>query len=357
VFGVKKAKVFLGATLLIFILIQKVFADDVSAVTFPRTKKRLGNHLLNYVKAKWLSYRHNIPLYCPHFKYSDQFMLHRIEKKYYKGLRQKFKKVFYVKRGRSVSIKVADSCLYKIHLFAHIHFDWEDECFVNEIKKNISPITPIEKPDIPKGCISVAVHVRRGGGYDAPLLSGRDDTVTKGRYADKRYPLKFPPDTYFIDQIKKLYDLFGKQAMYVYIFTDDKNPEHLLSKYEKAINKKNITFDSRKNGNSYNNNVLEDLFAMKHYDCLIRGRSSFAIIADIIGDFFVVIYPVSKKWNKNNLIITNVKMKINMKHFHKLSKLVSPYFLVSGFTPIDKFNVYRIPPKRVKKRRKKRRKK
>lgn len=330
--------------LLTIIILQKTILCS-NAITFDLPKKaRLGNNLLNYIKAKWISYKYGIPIFCPYFEHSEKFMFGNIEEKFNENIINNFKHVIHFEdfikklKGQNINlidikkflkIKEEDSCLYISHLFSNIHFDWKDKNFIKEIKKMLTPIIDVKKPTIPENCLSVAMHVRKGGGYDNKNIK-------------KQFVQKFPSDKYYIDQINTLYILFNKTPIHVHIFTDDPNPEEIVKKYKKEINKENITFSSRHNGNNYENNLIEDLFSMTHYDCLIRPRSSFSICAEIIGDFFTVIYP-----DNNNLYqdrksgeINKTQIKINMENLHKISKITVPYFIITNFIPIKDYNIY-----------------
>jgi hypothetical protein len=61
-------------------------------------------------------------------------------------------------------------------------------------------------------------------------------------------------------------------------------------------------------GNRYDKNVLKDFFAMTKFDCLIRPASSFSVIAEIMGDFKVIIQPKKFHWESQQLIIDEVSI-------------------------------------------------
>ena len=173
---------------------------------------------------------------------------------------------------------------------------------MNEIKKMIKPYKPLPEFNLPENIITVAVHVRKGGGFDAPLLSKQKSPF----YADQRWPTKFPPDQYYIDQIKQLSEMLGDPPLYVHIFTDHQKPTEIVERYRKAVSKPNITYHCREEGNRHDRNILEDLFAMAKFDCLIRGSSHFSLSAQLIGNHMIVIHPKKAKWEGNKLIIEEV---------------------------------------------------
>ena len=87
--------------------------------------------------------------------------------------------------------------------------------------------------------------------------------------------------------------------MYVYIFTDDQNPERLANKYAQALDLSNIIFDYRKVDNAYNANVLEDFFSMMQFDVLIRSESSYSLVASRLAKRQLVIYPLAANYLSN----------------------------------------------------------
>jgi len=307
-----------------------------SAITYKlnlgRHGGRLGDCLINYIKAKWISYSNNIPLYCPKFKYSEKLMLSKIEKRYNKKMDKQYKKRVVMPNGKTIirdsqycfkkhkeaifnnKIEKDKNFLYVSNYYANITINWDDKNFIKELKKTIAPVKPIKKPEIPKNMISVALHVRKGGGYDPPLLSKKTLPLLSKKilYADQKWPLKFPPDNYYIAQIKKLHEILDKQPLYIYIFTDDQNPQKIAEEYKNALKIENITFAWREKNNAHNKNVIQDLFEMTYYDCLIRALSNFGAIADIVGNFHIVIHPEgSYHWEGDKLIIDKVKIRIN----------------------------------------------
>ena len=69
--------------------------------------------------------------------------------------------------------------------------------------------------------------------------------------------------------------------------------------YQENLKLPNVVFDAKINNSNYNDNVLGDFFSMLEFDCLIRSRSTFAQIIDLLGNFKVKYYP------KHNIMIDN----------------------------------------------------
>jgi hypothetical protein len=173
---------------------------------------------------------------------------------------------------------------------------------------------PIEEIFPPKDRVSVAVHLRKGTGYDRPLRSVQiynlqypeDQKKKPGSvFFDEKFPMKFPPDQYFIDQIKSLYKLLKKTPLYVFVFTDDPNPHPLVERIQKEVgfSENEIVFDYRSGKTGHTEYVIDDLQSMKNFDILIRPESStFTHIVDyILADFKIVIHPTGFHWAHDNL--------------------------------------------------------
>lgn len=186
----------------------------------------------------------------------------------------------------------------------------EQPSFGQRVRAGLAPKKMLPFP-LPKDRPTVAVHIRKGGGFDHPVLSQQYETDTpnihaKGTFSDKNAPFKFPPEQYYADQIMLLHKLLDEQSIYVYVFTDDKDPKKIVHRLEKKINHPNITFDYRKEGNSHNANVIEDICAMSQFDYLIRSGSHFPWIAQMIGNHKAIVYPKTMRWKGQFLQVTSV---------------------------------------------------
>lgn len=300
--------------------IIQIKSNNLSAITYDTygESRGFGDQLKGYAQAKYISYMFNIPLLYKPFRYSDQLAMHKLENRQNK----KFKKTIKINNKNFKIVEREKSYLYVNETYAKIKVDWNDTNFIKEFKEMISPLTPIKKPNLPEDRISVAVHVRKGGGFDPPLLTDKDayqGTKKWKSYVDKVFPLKFPPDEYYIEQIKNLYHILNKIPLYVFIFTDDKNPKRIVKKYKKELEELDIIFACREEEIGRNNYVIEDFFDMTFYDCLIRGGSDFAFFVNIVGDFFISIYPEQAYWKGKNLIVDKIIIKIKPGNLYKVS--------------------------------------
>lgn len=298
---------------------------------------RLGDMLVMYIKAKWVAFEYKLPLLYKPFHYSDQLEMHVREQHYSEDISKTYKKQLitcYDASEISTTKNVSkDYTFYQIHYYFN-PIEWGEyqrrydsqeimawpgvytnAAFRAELKRNIAPRDSISLPDLPKDKITVAVHIRNGIGFDLPLLSRQlysekdfDSSEKKpaGKFADQYWPLKFPPLQYYVDQIKRLSGMYGDRPMYLYIYTDNNNPIDIMRIIERAVNKPNITFECRETENHHTKNVLEDIFAMARYDCLIRSGSNYPQISQLIGNHKVIIWPKSRIWVGNTLVIDDV---------------------------------------------------
>jgi len=294
-----------------------------SAVLFEHGSGRLGDHLKVYSVAKWISYKYDLPLYYKPFKYSDKLMISKLENVYVSKTKNKFKKIVFLEKEEDLKIEEEASCLYVVKFYNKIRPNFKDKKFITELKKTVRPVFIIDPPSLPGDRISVALHVRKGGGYDHPLLSDLNKKTHKGRpkyFADRRWPKKFSPDSYFIEQTRNIYDILDKKPLHVHLFTDARDPKKLTEKYKQSLKGLDITFSYREKDNHHDKNVIEDMFNMFYFDCLIRGSSHFSLFPQLLGDFYIVINPKHTVWEGDTLLVDEVRVNINKENYYKILK-------------------------------------
>lgn len=290
---------------------------------------RLGDRLLIYLKAKWISYKTDIPLVLKPCRYYEGLLLSDRET-FLDKLPKNSKKILL--DSIPETLKSIDNTYYIIRYYPPLSLEKlyemrEDRGFIEEIKKTIVPKEEISLITPPKGVVSVAVHVRKGEGYDLPLKSCQYfsiedmDTervkVPEKTYVDWYHPLKFPPEQYYVDQIKALSNYFDNAPLYLFIFTDHPYPKEISDRIEKKVALDNITFDYRKIDCDSDKNVLADFFSMMFFDCLIRsGESYFSLISDLLCERKVTIFPKSSHWEKDNqdqyyLLMDDIQFQIS----------------------------------------------
>lgn len=273
------------------------------AVTYRLSGGRMGDNLMAYMHAKWVSHHCDLPLIYFRFPFSDQFVFDDVEIKasflgdldyafrvlkpgenLVKMVRQTDlpKKVLFIIPYFPESPSEISASLSSQQPFPYFRTNWEDPIFRKKLKELIAPKKAIKSFPLPKDKITVAVHIRRGGSF------GSDTDSIK-----TQYPLKFPSDEFFLEQLRRLYELLERQSLYVYLFTDDENPAIIKAKYQEHLLDLDMEIHCREKGNRWNTNVLEDFFALTQFDCAIHGESNFAICAGILADYKVEIFPQS----------------------------------------------------------------
>ena len=208
---------------------QETIPSMNQAVIYEPSPGRFGDNLASYIHAKWISYKYKIPLLYKPFIYSDQLVLHKEERLYTAGIENIFKKTIFLGNKISVNPDETSSILYMVPYFPeskwelkncigfsggpwdYFLIDWNDQDFIQELRKVIKPLKAIPPMELPSDKITVAVHVRRGGNHDTP------ETIPG-------FPLKFLPNDFYINQLKGLYTLLKEKPLYVYLFTDYNHP-------------------------------------------------------------------------------------------------------------------------------------
>ncbi len=287
-----------------------------SAVTYTFSGGRFGDNLLAYCHAKWISYIYNIPLLYKRFGYSEQLMMHLLEIPYDLELERTFEKVIIY--TPNCIIDPYAGYLYVIPYFPEsmvdfsntkfpylFTIDWTNPTFKSLLQKMIAPIAPLNLPQLPENYLTVAVHVRKGTSWDVPNSRTTPEKLTAA------HPLLFAPDSFYINQLKRISTLFPDQAIYVHLFTDHCNPAQLAEKYRQAVACERMVFDCRTTKNYDFLYVLDDFFALTHFDCLIRTHSNFSFIASKLGNYRIEIVPHHGTVKDNATIIDEISLIID----------------------------------------------
>lgn len=253
---------------------------------------RLGDQLLNYAGVKWLSYRYKVPVVLRYFDYSKELALSDLELCYPGPYEQwpikmvdwrSYEQLQEANREKQVLIisafaesKVEHKEAFPSHIRPDI--DWEDPGFKAILRKYIAPKKPLALWSLPKNRITVAVHIRLGTGVDPS-------------FAPISLPLKFPPLSWYKQQLVSLVKSYPNRSWYVYLFTDDPDPKKLYDQFKHLFAHNRVVYAYRAHENSHDKMVLEDLFSMARFDCIIHPMSNFSLIAAKIGDPAIEIYP------------------------------------------------------------------
>jgi hypothetical protein len=300
--------------ILIFCYMYQIEAK--SAITYTFSGGRLGDNLLSYAHAKWLSYKYDIPLLYVPFPYSQCLVMHNVEIHLTDELMKQYKAVLSYKDVNGF-IDPESDFIYVVPFFCEsiierndpkfpylYDVDWHDKGFKAELKKMIKPLAFMPIIELPPECITIAVHVRRGTGFD--ILPGQNFAdMTRG------HALKWPPDSYYIENIERIVNHFPDKKIYIYIFTDHDNPIEIVHYYKETLANPRIIFGYRVQENKHYLNVLEDFFALTQFDCLIRPDSNFSVVASKIGDYKILISPWHTTQKDEEIIIDEIIIEQN----------------------------------------------
>lgn len=270
--------------------------DCRSAVTYTFSGGRLGDNLVAYCHAYWIAYFFDLDLVYKPFKYSEQLRMHETDTFYSEGLAKRFKKTMHV--NHALTYGVEENTLYIVPYFPESHIeredprcpflfqvDWANQGFIKGLKERIKPKYALAVPEFPQDCITLAVHIRKGTGWDIPQFAPTFEKLTE------MHPLKWPPDSYYIAQIKRIIDLYPERKIYIHLFTDHDKPAEIVEIYKTYICSDRVSWGCRQEQNKHDLNVLEDFFALTHFDCLIRNESNFSFIASKLSAYNVLIGP------------------------------------------------------------------
>jgi hypothetical protein len=304
-------------------------------------KAGFGDHLLLLLKTLWISRKYGI-----RYVYSENYWLNELtindeiqSKKFYPKI--------------CIPLNERDIRLIRPHTFIEMPYlfqigeytntvdlhDWHeirgDYNFIDFFRKKTTLKNPTKFNLIypPKDIPSVAIHVRLyeaawGQLFSRQILNDPDSRFKilekndpLGVYADKAFPLKFPPLQYYIDSIKYLIDNFiVEDSVYIYIFTDHPCPEIVVNEIKKHVfSEKEIIFDCRRSinyGKNQKNRTYSDFYSLLNFDYLIRsGHSNFSQLAQILKDYKAVIFSTGYRWENDFLRMTNIHVEVNNRLF------------------------------------------
>lgn len=299
-----------------------------SFVQYTLSHGRFGDQILAYAKAQYIAYKNGIPLLYTPFHGSDLIQLAHAKLPYaYCDTTKYFKEI--IVNNDTIINKEKQHTLYSVSLSTK-HKDitnldsiaiyaLQDKAYGEIVKKMLTPIVHVHAIEWPKDCVTVSLHVRKPSGHDTKLTSKQlynaDDYKNieptpiekKGTMpSDKRYPHKFPPDQYYIDQINHLPEIFPDQHLYVYLFTDYNDPEELVSLYKPYIKNKNVTLTCHNKEQQTYMSFIDDYYNMAQTNCLIRPSSNFSRAVQLLGNHEIIIYPKKAEWREDAVIVSTV---------------------------------------------------
>lgn len=317
-----------------------------SRLTFRYNHGRQGDVLLDYTKNFWIAYKNDLELYLlPEIPlaYIQQFHLYdeipRLTGKRMpkmipisqdSQIDSHHDNVFYVSQLYITIDGISDFNMWHQYMFK---CSIEDATFGSAIRRHLTPKETFDC-SFPENIKTVAMHVRKGGGFDFPLASlqyrpthntyKQNTPIDPKLFVDCSEPFKFPPEQYYVDQLIFLYHLLQDQSLYVYIFTDDPNPAQIANNIRQKIEEQhifNIQFDYRKETNRHTLNIVKDIYLMSRFDYFIKSCSHFPWVSQMIGNHKVIISPDAYYWHDNYLDITQAHILIPDRKEHILHKI------------------------------------
>lgn len=333
--------------------------------------RRLGDNVLTVCKTKYFEREFNLKYYYTSFPYIESFILTNKEQPLTEELKSKFKKIVFINSSKDILDNINSHepilfvCIYLSTTPSIYDYVKNNPSLEEEIHSLFTPVQPLKNLDKSSQEMVIAVHVRKGGGFDWPLASNQEFKLDlpllnnneiflykrnvgmqcediwplrclpgpayisetkhlafkKTYYADYIWAIKFPPDQYYIEQIKTVISLTKAKKVTIKLFTDDPNPKGIVNQYQKALKDTPalLTFDYRTTENSHDKNVIDDLFAIAQCDGLIAASSSFAFTAMILGNHSLIIYPCHAITMQDKVLIDKVYV-IQVTNPHDSSK-------------------------------------
>lgn len=286
-----------------------------AALTYGFSGGRFGDNLIAFSHAAWLAYSMDIPLVYKPFPYSYRLKMDidpsiKREAEYQQCEQKQLltaqdyldflaamqhdttqKKVLYTLRYFPESSYEYDQ---NVGLAQYIKVDWEDPGFKNFLKKMISPITVGPRKNVDSSKTTVALHVRKGGGFDPQgweIYSA----------------LKAPPD-HFYDSALNMLATMLKKPLYVFIFTDHQQPKEIQQRFEEKFKDSDIVFSS----DVAPQDLVHDFFAFEGFDYIIRPDSNYSVMATHLFSYKGMVCPAHYiRPTENTVHIDRIRVKLN----------------------------------------------
>jgi hypothetical protein len=297
-----------------------------NSLSYQLTPGRLGDHLLAVVKTELAaelelkqSPKNKISVVHVPFEWSDHLALskqaqHRVPKSTRRLILQKYKPGIISNLKNTTFLCSLKTDIYidkdnNIDNFNKLYeYTRNNPEFKKRLQRVIAPLHAIEPIVLPEDRISVAVHVRTGGGFDKVDFIEENSRIKKNSdYSGQIHPQRFPPESYYTEQLETISTLLNHQPLFVHIFTDDRDPIAITKRFKQTLSHlPNITYSCRTRGNAHNLNVIDDLFNMTRFNCLIRPASSYSKMAQLLGDHAIITYPKQVIWVNGALVADKV---------------------------------------------------
>lgn len=266
------------------------------AVTYGFSGGRLGDNLVAYLRAKWIAMKFNIPFLYRPFPYSERFALHLREPEW--DSTYQFMNIPLV-HGEYMVDPLAYSTLFHIPYTPEVKVereqlgwlpqedvDWNDAVFHEEVVRCLKPLKPVKLIKLSKESVNIGVHIRSPQSIVDQVWTGVELIL----------PIKFPPEQYYTNQIRRLIKYYKNEMIHFHFFTDHNDPAGLIKIYQmKFIKYPNVSFGIRVNNTNSDEALFSDFYSIPLFDCFIGCGSNFSIVATKLGDYEILVNPLSAK--------------------------------------------------------------
>lgn len=288
---------------------------------------RFGDNLLTYMHAKAFAHHYELQFLLKDFIYSDKLLLSKTEKRVqpmrvitlnknnFNEMSEAIKSGKFKDDQMDVIIEIPyfPEALAEHKTWDYIYFEvpWKDEKLKAILREKVAPVdNNLSLVQIPKNKISVAVHVRTGGSWQP------DNADTRASF-----PLKFPPLSFYVSGLQKVFDVLGaKQPYYIYVFTDDDNPQKIVNYFKEHFPWENIIFDCRAHGNRHDRNIIDDFFSLTKFDCAVHAMSNYSVTASKLADYIIEVEPVEVEQKNGLSCVTQMNVNIAPSYENTLSR-------------------------------------
>lgn len=296
-------------------------------VTYKLSNDRLGDKITIYSIAKLISYMYRIPLLYKPFPYSSLLMLDKLERRYSLSL-EKHKKKIVVNKLSDIKKKDYANTLFESHMWTDTGINMYQYAvthpdFGNILKKMLSPRHAVTPYQLPKEKITIAVHIRIGSmGDPKNNFTEFFDETAHSSIINKQniWHPRFLPLQYYVNQINNLSVLLGNRPLFVKIFTDSNDPRVILKSIKSHIKLSNIQFETHYPEIIHNNRIIDDLYWMAQFDCLICSSSGFATAVKYLGNHKIIISPITA-YRKNSICVVDL-ISIDLRNNDKLATTI-----------------------------------
>lgn len=299
------------------------------AITFKQSNNILEN-IYTYSITEWISYKYNITFLFQPFDFSHIFSMDLHHQVITPDMLELFDQVIELKHevelldflainDKSTLLVVSyetaldystelDNDFFQPTRCKNLSFFLKHhETFKSQLRKNFMLKNPFDLIELPKNGITVAMHVQKG--------SFSDKEFTCVEYADEwgkmieehnaetfYLPVKdvyssvlTPSEQFYLEQIKQLRKSIKGKQLFVWVFTNEGDPQEIIERLKERIDLPNISFYAYSNEPQPDRHPIyfhiKALYDMSCFDCLITPESEYALLAQCLGDYKIIIYP------------------------------------------------------------------